>query len=57
MKYHKLITIFFSQKEEAVTAIEYALIASLIAMVIVVSVGAVGGQLQIFFQSVADAFS
>jgi pilus assembly protein Flp/PilA len=56
MKYHKLITIFFSQKEEAVTAIEYALIASLIAMAIVVSVGAVGTQVLALYQSVADAF-
>lgn len=42
--------------EDGVTAIEYALIASLIAVVIVVAVTAVGGQLVLLFESVVDAF-
>ncbi len=56
MKNINKISIIFSQKEEAVTAIEYALIASLIAVVIVVSVGAVGNQVQALFQSVVDNY-
>jgi pilus assembly protein Flp/PilA len=42
-------------KEEGVTAIEYALIASLIAVIIVGSVSAVGDQVLALYQSVADA--
>ncbi len=38
------------------TAIEYALIASLIAIVIVTAVGAMGAQLAVLFNSVAAAF-
>jgi len=38
------------------TAIEYALVAGCIALVIVTAVGAVGTQLNTLFQSVANAF-
>jgi pilus assembly protein Flp/PilA len=42
--------------EEGVTAIEYALIAGLIAVVIVAAVTAVGGSLSPIFNAVAAAF-
>lgn len=42
------------EDESAVTAIEYALLASLIAVVIVVSVGIVGVNLNTLFTSVKD---
>jgi pilus assembly protein Flp/PilA len=45
----------FFKEEEGVTAIEYGLIASLIAVAIIVAVTAVGGQLQIVFQTVSTA--
>jgi pilus assembly protein Flp/PilA len=45
----------FFKEEEGVTAIEYGLIASLIAVAIIVAVTAVGGQLQIVFQAVSTA--
>jgi pilus assembly protein Flp/PilA len=41
---------------QGVTAIEYALIASLIALAIVTSVGAVGTQLKSSFTNIASAF-
>lgn len=41
--------------EEGVTAIEYGLIAALIAVVIILSVDAVGDQLVITFNKVKDA--
>jgi pilus assembly protein Flp/PilA len=41
---------------QGVTAIEYALIASLIALVIVVAVGAAGTQLSASFTRIASAF-
>jgi pilus assembly protein Flp/PilA len=41
---------------QGVTAIEYALISSLIALVIVTSVGAVGTQLSSAFNNIAAAF-
>ena len=44
----------FFQEEEGATAIEYGLIASLIAVVLIVVIGAVGTNLQATFQSVAD---
>jgi pilus assembly protein Flp/PilA len=40
--------------EEGVTAIEYGLIAALIAVVIVTAVITVGTQLNIVFQNIAD---
>ena len=44
----------FFQEEEGATAIEYGLIASLIAVAIIVTVGLVGTNLSLTFQSVAD---
>lgn len=45
----------FLRDEEGVTAIEYGLIAALIAVAIIITVTAVGGGLQDVFQAVADA--
>lgn len=42
--------------EAGVTALEYALIAALIFLLIVVSVGQVGGALDTIFANVAAAF-
>ncbi|MCM5572090.1 Flp family type IVb pilin [Burkholderiaceae bacterium FT117] len=47
----------FWQEEEGVTAIEYGLIAALIAVVIIVSVTAVGGNLNQVFTRIAGALS
>jgi pilus assembly protein Flp/PilA len=44
----------FGKDEEGVTAIEYGLIAALIAVVIVTAVITVGTQLNIVFQNIAD---
>ena len=44
----------FFQEEEGATAIEYGLIASLIAVVLIAVIGLVGTNLQATFQSVAD---
>ena len=44
----------FVQDEEGVTAIEYGLIAALIAVVIIVAVTNVGVNLSALFQLVAD---
>ena len=44
----------FIRDEEGATAIEYGLIASLIAVVIIAAVGLVGTSLSTTFQSVAD---
>lgn len=46
----------FIDEEAAVTSIEYALIAMLIALVIIVSVKAVGETLSAFFNKVASSF-
>lgn len=43
----------FHQDEEGVTAIEYGLIAALIAVVIILSVTAVGKNLQVIFNAIA----
>ena len=43
-----------ARDEEGVTAIEYGLIAALIAVVIIVAVEAVGGGVSATFNSVAD---
>lgn len=43
----------FWQEEEGVTAIEYGLIAALIAVVIIISVGSVGDNLQLVFNHIA----
>ena len=45
----------FAQKEEAVTAIEYGLIAALIAVVIITAVTLIGTNLNTIFGSVAAA--
>jgi pilus assembly protein Flp/PilA len=45
----------FFKEEEGVTAIEYALIASLIAIIIVGAVTATGTSVQGTFQAVANA--
>ena len=42
-------------EEDGVTAIEYGLIAALIAVVIIVSVTAVGDQLVLVFERIRDA--
>ena len=47
----------FARDEEGVTAIEYGLIAALIAVVIIISVTAVGGQLATIFTSIAAALT
>lgn len=45
----------FFKDEEGVTAIEYGLIAALIAVGIIVAVTAVGDRLEIVFNKVKDA--
>lgn len=47
----------FLRDEEGVTAIEYGLIAALIAVVIIVAVTAVGTNLNTVFQNVATRLS
>ncbi|EEG09803.1 Flp/Fap pilin component [Pseudogulbenkiania ferrooxidans 2002] len=47
----------FTQDEEGVTAIEYGLIAALIAVVIITSVQAVGNQLSLVFNNIATALN
>lgn len=52
-----LATRRFLRDEEGVTAIEYGLIAALIAIVIIASVALVGNKLNIVFNKVANALS
>jgi len=47
----------FAQRESGVTAIEYGLIAGLIAVVIIAAVTTVGTDLTAKFQAVADALA
>ena len=47
----------FINDEEGVTAIEYGLIAALIAVVIIVAAALVGTRLNCMFQRVADCLS
>ena len=47
----------FTQEEDGVTAIEYGLIAALIAIVIIASVTAVGQNLVAVFQNIADTLA
>ncbi len=47
----------FMRDERGVTSIEYALIASLIAMVIVGSVAVLGGSVQALYDRVAACFA
>lgn len=47
----------FHRDEEGVTAIEYGLIAALIAVVIIVAVTAVGTNLEVIFNTIAGALA
>lgn len=47
----------FLQEEDGVTAIEYGLIAALIAVVIIASVTSVGQNLVLVFQNIATALA
>ncbi len=51
----KQALINFFRSEEGATAIEYGLIAGLIAVVIITAVGAVGDDLTATFQAIANA--
>lgn len=52
----KKVRNFFSE-EDGVTAIEYGLIAALIAVVIILAVTAAGGAVRDVFQAVANAIT
>lgn len=45
----------FAQDESGATAIEYGLIAALMAVIIIAGIGAIGGQLKTKFSGIADA--
>ncbi|WP_332777740.1 Flp family type IVb pilin [Polaromonas sp.] len=47
----------FLRDEEGVTAIEYGLIAALIAVVIITAVAAIGTQLDLTFDNIADCLT
>lgn len=47
----------FMQDDEGVTAIEYGLIAALIAVTIIISVTSVGDNLVLVFEAIATALS
>lgn len=47
----------FIREEDGVTAIEYGLIAALIAIVIIVAVGLIGTNLNTIFTMVADCLA
>jgi pilus assembly protein Flp/PilA len=47
----------FVKDESGATAIEYGLIAALIAMAIIVGAGAIGDELALKFQSIADSLT
>lgn len=49
-----LATRRFLREEEGATAIEYGLMAALIAVVIITAVAAIGTQLNITFDTIAD---
>jgi pilus assembly protein Flp/PilA len=55
----KLVQLFknFAREEDGVTAIEYGLIAALIAIVIITAVTTVGTNLNVVFTAVATALS
>ncbi|MCC2636750.1 MAG: Flp/Fap pilin component [Moraxellaceae bacterium] len=55
MKSLMLSTKKFIQREEGVTAIEYALIAALIAVTIVTILGVVGTDLNAVFSAISEA--
>ena len=44
----------FARDEEGVTAIEYGLIAALVAVAIIIGAGALGTNLNDLFQAIAD---
>lgn len=44
----------FLKDESGATAIEYGLIAALMAVIIIAGIGAIGGQLKTKFQGIAD---
>jgi len=52
----KIIDSFFLSGEEGTTSIEYAIIASLLAVAVVVSVSSIGINLTGLFQSVIDNY-
>jgi len=52
-----LLAKVFSWDKSGATAIEYALIASLISIVIITAVGLIGGSVQQLFNSVANALN
>ena len=56
MKRLKQLVVSFCADESAVTAIEYALIAGLIAVVITIAVATLGLNLKGLFDSVAKCF-
>lgn len=47
----------FFKDEEGVTAIEYGLIAALIAIVIILALTAVGGELNVLFKKIEDTLN
>ncbi len=47
----------FAKDESGATAIEYGLIAALIALAIIVGASALGNAINDFFQSIADALN
>lgn len=53
----KTLLLHFAQDESGVTAIEYGLIAALIAVVIITAVTAVGTDLKAVFTTVATSLS
>jgi pilus assembly protein Flp/PilA len=53
----KSLLLRFAQNESGVTAIEYGLIAALIAVVIIGAVTAVGGDLKTVFTSIGTALN
>ncbi len=53
----RLLALAFSLNKRGATAIEYALIASLISIVIIAAVGFIGGSLQNMFNSISDALN
>lgn len=55
MKSLMIATQKFIRNEDGVTAIEYALIAALIAVAVVVILGTVGTDLNTVFTNIADA--
>lgn len=55
MKWLMTKAINFMKEEDGVTAIEYGLIAALIAVVIILAVTAVGTNLRTTFETIRDA--